>query len=503
MAQITGKLTKDEDKKEVAAVSFKKALKNADTLTRAFAVGLKPLIAFANWSGGQFQSFIQAGGMYKFREFEKNNFKISTGIGLSTIEKGLIHLIHPLNEDVSEELRRKTAMKQGFIKWLSTWGFTDVMMSSNAFPERKLQYANVMSFNENSMVVDDRIVNIRQYLRKQDRENKYNLSSQERRSLEKTFESRVEELKSTKSLVKIAQIENDKVVIPGVSDEALAKYRVKIIEYNRTLNGQMSNDNKANYRRDTIFTSFMMFKTWMPKLVSARALDIHQNLETEEWEYGRTRVFVKTLVKLGARNIAKMRDMLNGTEEGLRIMDEMLEEKIQEHYKKTGQLLTITKEEFYDLIRQELVREIKELSLLVSLMGMIVAAKAAKPPEDATALEKNKYNFFAKAINKVTDEITFYYNPMSFEGMTRGSIMPSLSLLSKVEKLFTNVGKEATGYILNDEEMMKAAHPYKYFMNLVPIGAQLQTEVLPYIYPEFAKEIGIKVSSQSRGMRSR
>ena len=110
---------------------------------------------------------------------------------------------------------------------------------------------------------------------------------------------------------------------------------------------------------------------------------------------------------------------------------------------------------------------------------------------------------FAKAINKVTDEITFYYNPVSFQGMTTGSIMPSLSLLSKVEKLFTNVGKEATGYILDDEEMMKAAHPYKYFMNLVPIGAQLQTEVLPYIYPEFAKEIGIKVSSQSRGMRSR
>jgi len=293
------------------------------------------------------------------------------------------------------------------------------------------------------------------------------------------------------------------VIIPGVSDEAIAKYRVKIIEYNRTLNGQMSNDNKAGYRRDSIFTSFMMFKTWMPKLVSARTLDIHQNLETEEWEYGRTRVFVKTMVKLGMRNITKMRDVINGTEEGLRIMDEMLEEKIQEHYKKTGQTLSITKEEFYDLIRQEMVREIKELSLLVSLMGMIVAAKAAKPPEDATALEKNRYNFFAKAINKVTDEITFYYNPVSFQGMTTGSIMPSLSLLSKVEKLFTNVGKEATGYILDDEEMMKAAHPYKYFMNLVPIGAQLQTEVLPYIYPEFAKEIGIKVSSQSRGMRSR
>ena len=95
-------------------------------------------------------------------------------------------------------------------------------------------------------------------------------------------------------MVKIVVVEDNKITIPGVSEEELANYRIMIIEHNRTLNGQMSNENKAGYRRDTILKSFMMFKTWIPKLISARALDIHKNIELDEWEYGRMRVFLKT-----------------------------------------------------------------------------------------------------------------------------------------------------------------------------------------------------------------
>ena len=89
----------------------------------------------------------------------------------------------------------------------------------------------------------------------------------------------------------------------------------------------MNDANKAGYRRDTIFTSFMMFKTWIPKLVSTRVEGIKYNTELEEWDYGRTRAFAKTLVHLGFRNITKMRDIMLGTEEGLKILDEILEQK--------------------------------------------------------------------------------------------------------------------------------------------------------------------------------
>ena len=58
--------------------------------------------------------------------------------------------------------------------------------------------------------------------------------------------------------------------------------------------------------------------------------------------------------------------------------------------------------------------------------------------------------------------------------------------------------KESVGYILDDEEMMKEAHPLKYFLNVVPVAAQFQTEILPYVSPELAKEMGIRVTTLSR-----
>ena len=491
ISTIAGKFSKTEEGKQKSTVNIKKTLRNADTLTRALAVGLKPLIALANTFGSNFQSYINAGGLYKFwTEYVPNELKVSTN-RLSLIEKGLLHMMVPLNEDVVTEERRRVAMKQGTLKWLSTWSFSDIMMSTNAFPEKKLQLANALSIIENSMVINGKVINIRQHLAAQDRQIKYKMSESERKELENTFEDRVKELKESSSLVNIAKIEGDEIVIPGVTEEELAKFRTQIIEYGRKLNGQMNQDNKAGYRRDAIFSSFMMFKTWIPKLVAERTTDITKNVEVGNWEYGRTRAFIKTWAHLGTRNIMTMRDILNGTEEGLRILDEMLQDKRDEHFRKTGQELDITKEEFYDLMRKELTNQLKELKLLVLVMTTLVAAKAAEPPEDASALEKNRYKWWAKALNKISDEITFYYNPLSFEGMTKGSILPSLSLLTKVERVFIQFYKE-----FGDEP--DKAYPQKAIFNLIPGLSQFQTEILPFIDPELAKEWGIRVTAESR-----
>jgi hypothetical protein len=507
LSSVAGKLGKTEEGAEKFEIATKKVIQTGDTLVQALAVGLKPLIAIANWTGQQFQSAIQAGGYYNFwGDYEKNNLKITTN-NLTTLEKGLLDLVVPLNEDVSLEERRKLAWKKGFTNYLSTWSFTDVMMVTNAFPEKLLQFANAMSFNDNAMVLDGKIVNIRQYLREEDRKTKYAkdannsyvMSESERKSLENTFEKRVDELKASPNALKnVAKIENGEVIIPGVSERELAKYSLTITEYARTLNGQMSLTNKAGYRRDALFSSFMMFKNWIPKLVNVRTGDIKKNVELNTWEYGRTRAFFKTAAYLGTTNIMSMIDVINGSEKGLKILNDLLESKRQEHYKKTGQELEITNEEFYDLMREQLWNQSKELMLLFSLLTICFAAAAAEPPEDATDAEKNAYKWYAKALNKITDEVSFYYNPLSFESMTKGSLLPSVGILSKAFKMLTQIGKEGVGMISEDEEMMKKAHGLKYTLNIIPGLAQIQTEVLPYLYPELAKEMGIKVSAESR-----
>jgi len=492
------KFSKDEENKEKNVVSVKKAIKNADTLVRALAVGLKPLIALANWAGGQFQSFLSAGNMYRFREFTRNNWKITTGIGLTLMDKLLLDFIHPLNEDISLEQRRKLAKKQSFLKYLSTWSFNDIMMATNYFPERKLQFANAMSFNDNSMVIDGEIINIRQYLKEQDRKAKEKgISYEERKALENSFESRVEKLKESSSLSKIAEIKDDELSIPGVSEEELAKYRVKVIEYGRGLNGQMNSANKAGFRRDSILSSFMMFKTWIPKLVSVRAIDINKNIELGEWEYGRTRAFLKTWAHLGLLNVKGLRDIYLGTDEGLKVLDELLEAKQDEYFKKTGQVLEISREEFHDLMRKQVSDQFKEIGLLLGLLTMVIAAKIAAPDDD-DELKKNRYKQLAKALNKVTDEVSFYYDPRSADAITRGSIIPALGLLVKIEKIISSTSKEIFGEVIGDQDMVDKSYPLKYFLNIIPGAAQFDSDILPFIYPEAARNLGIRVSPQSR-----
>ena len=159
-------------------------------------------------------------------------------------------------------------------RWLRNKGLLNtyllglsLMMSTNFFTERKLQMSNALSIIDNSMIVDGKIVSIREYLKQQDRAARKGLSESERKALEKSSDERVKALKESSSL---AKIENDEIVIPGVSDSELAKFRTSIIEFGRKINGQMNEDYKAGYRRDAIFSSFMMFKDWIPKLVSAQ-----------------------------------------------------------------------------------------------------------------------------------------------------------------------------------------------------------------------------------------
>jgi hypothetical protein len=260
----------------------------------------------------------------------------------------------------------------------------------------------------------------------------------------------------------------------------------------------MNENNKAGYRRDSIFSSFMMFKNWIPKQVSVRAADIKKNTELDEWEYGRARAFFKTWIALCNWNISKMVQIANGSEEGLALLDELLESKKQDYFQKTGQELDISKEEFYDLIRGQINNQMKEFGVLFGVLAMMLAAKAAEPPEDATALEKNRYKFWAKAINKISDEISFYYNPASADSITRGSLIPALSLGNKMFTFGEAFSKEVAGYVIDDPEMVDKAYPVKYFLNMVPAGAQFQTEILPYIDPELAKEMGIRVTTESR-----
>lgn len=504
LTALSEKFGKDDETRIKRKANVKKGLDTLNTHVSALAVGLKALIAIPNYMGQNFLAFINAGSMYNASEYFKNEAMVigdTVGLpALNTIQKGLIDLFVPLNEDMATEQQREIALKSGkYAQWISTWNFTDVMMSTNAYPEKKLQITNAKSMLDNAMVVDGKIVNIRQYVKRQDQKRYKTLPYEERRALEKTQDARIKELQDKQSLEKITQIdENGRFVIPGVSDEEIARYSTFITEYGRKLSGQMNPDNKADYWRDTTFKSFMKFKGWIPKGISERGLDLQKNIELDEYSYGRSRLFVKTLVGLGLSKIGRITDIIQGTDEGLRILDEMLAEKKEAFFKKNGYELDISDEEFYDLVRRELSNQFKEIGLLIGLVGLLFAAAAAKPDDDEDELTKNKYKWWAKLTHKTVDELAFYYNPLSFESMTKGSLVPAVGVLAKTGKFLGALEEETRGRITNNQELIDKSYPLKYGLDIIPGASQLQRDYLPYLYPEFAKEMGIKVTADAR-----
>ena len=499
LGTVSEKVGGSEEDIEKRTISTKKVLDTSNTWMRALALGLKATITIPNYFGVNFQSFINSGPFYTFSEYQKNNLKNISNINFTPVQKGLVDLISPLSDDLAKEKTREFAWKEGeYLKWLSTWSFTDVMMSSMSVPEKGLQIANTLSFIDNTMVVDGKLVNIRQYLREKDREERKGKSFAERKALEKSFESRVKELQESSSIDKVAKIENDRVVIPGVSQDELAKYRVKVMAHNRVLNGQMNNDDKAGYTRDSIFKSFMTFKNWIPKMVGTRILDINKNTETGEWEYGKYRLFVKTWAHLGLKNVLKMREILQGTDEGLKIMSDILKAKKEDYFRKTGKELEITEEEFYDMMRKELSNQMKELGLLLTLFASLLMVKAFAPDDDEDDLTKNRYKYFAKLLNKTADEVSFYYNPLSFQGITNGSLLPQMGILTKASKAIWAVTEEGYAEYTGEQELIDKNKTVKYLLDPVPGISQFNRELLPILYPELAKELGIRMTAEAR-----
>jgi hypothetical protein len=501
MTSTASKLSKDQENVEGSVISAKKVLKTGDTYLRSLALGLKPLLGVANFVGANVQSFISSSGIYGKREFVKNVGRVILPFdkGINLIERALIDTIVPLTgEDPLVIKQRLIAEKKSYANYLSTWTFSDVMMTTNSFGEKRVELANALSMIDNAIVINGRILNIRQYLKAKDREAKKGMTFEDRRALEKSFDERIKQLKEgDNTLKKLSKMVNDELVIEGVSVEELAKFRMAVIDNSRNITGQMSYEDKMGFRRDTLFNSFMMFKGWIPKQLSVRYKDITKNTATDEWEYGRFRAFFSTLRHIGIKNITDLRDITLGTDKGLALINEMLEEKKRSYFLKTGKELKITEEEYQDLIRTQVNNMYKELALIVGIIGLLITAKIIAPDDDEDDLTKNRYKYFAKAINKISDELLFYVNPASADEMTKGSIIPSLGLLSKVGSLLKALLKEVY-YTASDDDKADKTYPLKYFINLIPIGSQTLNEVLPLIDPELAKEMGVRVTSESR-----
>jgi hypothetical protein len=263
------------------------------------------------------------------------------------------------------------------------------------------------------------------------------------------------------------------------------------------MSGQMSQEDKAGYTRDTMASTFMMFKGWIPKQISIRAKDIKFNVKQNRWEYGRTRLFGKLIAKQGLSAFKNAVDIMNGTDKGLQIMQELLDAKRDEYFERTGEQLTITNEEFYDMMRKAVRDQFREMQVVLLTLAIYFGTKHfADDDEEEDIMSKNSWKALSKIIYKTAEEVNFYYNPLSVEGFTNGNLIPGMTIATKAAKIIKTGGKEIIGQLTDDQDMIDKANFGKDVLDIIPGPSQFQKEFLPICCPDVAKAWGIRVSAE-------
>jgi hypothetical protein len=499
--KINGVFGKDIIPEEVGNRKFS-LVRLIDTANRAFqlkVLGLNVATSIANFVGANLQALIDSGNYFTKGEFLKNEWRLTThkftGEEGQKLAAAMDYFI-PLIDDQTRKQVKKMSVSQ-----VNRFVMSDFLMSLQRTGDEAVQYTVFLSMFENSMISDNgEIVNIRQFvLSKPEYKNRYNLSFEERKNLEKKAEQEIKELKETKSLLKIAKIENDELVFTGLerNSKQVHDFRQLVQQMSKRILGNVSEDDMSKIRMNVFGRSFMVMKNWIPRLVDIRASELRYNVGTDAYEWGRYRMAFKIIAREGLRSIATLRNMLIANAKGVEKMRELYKLKRKEYFESNNKELEMTEDEFFDLVRQSIRSQMRETIALLSLFSMFLAAKSMPPEDDEDKGVKSFYNYSVRMMDKIKDELSFYYNPLSFQQILNGSVFPSLGILTDATKLINHTGQLGFGLIFENDEWVETAHPTKYLFKSFPITKEMLNYIAIF-YPDVADEMGIRISTESR-----
>ena len=118
------------------------------------------------------------------------------------------------------------------------------------------------------------------------------------------------------------------------------------------------------------------------------------------------------------------------------------------------------------------------------------------PDDDEDPVVKNRLKYMLRVTDKLSDEIAYFYNPTNILNLVGQGVFPSISLLDNYKKTLINFGKEMYGIGVGDEELVEKNYVIKYLMKSFPITSQA-AQLLPLGSPDLAKDLGIRMPSQS------
>lgn len=476
------------------------------TLNRYFmtkTLGVNVFTAAANIFGGTINTYINQGKYFTKMDISEAEVEMVAGRFWSSEQSkkmaGLLAYFHPFLEDDSNEEIRKMSVSAA-INYFSS----DHLFFMQRYSDRHVNQVIAMSYIKNAIVRDGKILNIREVAKKElGYKDKWAGTREEAKAFQERLEKRVNELKqSPEALLNYTQIKGDKIEIPGMErlSETNLQFRAQILEFIKDALGNTSREDLSLYKRNVIMQSFFMFKNWIPRMLDVRGQSLKYNPGTQSYEWGRVRMLGRAVTAYLGGRISNLKKDLGGGHTGIVALAKSLYKEKQAYYAEQGEDFDMDEAEFIDMYIKGVRSEFKELLLGLGLMGIMIAARSAAPPRDDDPEKKNVYKWALRAIDKFQDEVNFFYNPKSFMDIVNGSSFPAVNLLVDIQRFISNGFAKAWYEMIGDEVGAGKEHPAKYLFRITPGVKELMNYVAIF-NNDFAKEYGIKISSQNGSSR--
>lgn len=480
-------------------VSLNKSIDQLNRMYQLNTLGLNMFSSISNMFGGTANALINSGKYMTKLDYMKAqaNFiygKLQQDPNANKILAAIDYFM-PFVDNYNRDASKKLSLVK-----ISPEQIQDFLMIGLKKGDELIQYMNAFSFVDNMIVIDGQVKNVREYLRTTDEyKDFYAGTSEERSSRKEKFEKDVDKLLETNGLLKLSELsEEGKLVIPGVDrvSESVITQRRIIQQFTSDTLGSLTEENRRLVNMNVYTNSAMVFKNWIPSLADVRLGDMKYNAAYDSYEWGRYRTVFKVVFSDLITSMRSLMGMVSGDDsKWIEQVNAMFEKQKKDYFESTGKDLKMTSSEFISLVNRNIKNQALDVVILATLGSILMAAKAFAPDDDEDPSVRNQYKLGVRVLDKLTDEIIYFYDPRTpFNLISSNKVFPSLGLLENYIKFIKHFMLENYGIVMEDEELIEKSYPIKYLLKSFPITSSLST-FIPVFSPEMAKDLGIRAQS--------
>jgi hypothetical protein len=516
----------DKQKIQVSAV------KMVDSMNRWFrlkAMGLNPLSGLSALLGGTANATLNAGTYGTQANYISANLRLIGGKFGGAEGKKYAAVLKYFAAHSDNNLAQKAAKMSlnQFQRYLQSGDLMILLKKADEW----VQNTNLIFFAEGHTIENGNIVSISQLVK--DKNNYEALfdtskSTEARQQLKKKIDDEIAQMRKTRSLIQLIKVDGDEISFDGIerSSDPVFAFRDKVQQFTRDAIGNATPENISQIYRTIIGQSLMMFKSWIPSTVATRFGGLRYVVGKDSYDYGRARILGTVLRDQGLKSINTLLSYyVNGTasqgqDNLIDIAKRVYQQKVETFRKEgrfatdiTGQIRTnpetgenltafetkMTEAQFIDMYLKGFDAAVKDVLATLSLAGILFSMRAYAPDKDDELDPQSKgyWRWAVRTVDKLQDELGFFYNPFSWQNVIGGQIFPSINVLSDIKTIIWNGIANTWLYMNGDEEAAERMKVAKYVFKNIP-GLNQGIYYWALFNSDLADELGIKITDQAR-----